>query len=115
MHLLHLRGRKTSDLVLRRGRVWKGKTMIIRTLPGSPRNHPSRAGLYVGTFAPTSLSKKAVIRNRMRRRCREALRIAVRERPVLPTTQLLVCPRAASLHEPFTTLQADVQLFLSTL
>lgn len=118
MKLLHLRGRKVNDAVLRRGRVWKGKTMIIRWLSGLPptaRRKRAQGGLYVGTMASTKLSKKAVLRNRMRRRCREALRLLVRELEVLPTAQLLLCPRAASLHAPFRELENDVQQFLAIL
>lgn len=82
MKLEHLRGRKICDRVIRKGKMWRGKTMIIRWMPGAPF-HPaadkSKCALYVGTLASTKLDKSAVKRNRMRRRCREALRIAVLE------------------------------------
>ena len=109
---------------MRKGRVWKGKMMVIRWLSGVPKVELQRqvqsggvpaAGLYVGTFASTKLHKSAVVRNRMRRRCREALRIVVHERDTLPTAQLLVCPRSASLKAPFVILQEDVKAFLATL
>lgn len=121
MRLQHLHGRKTAGLVLRRGRTWKGRAMVIRWIPGSPRvarkakGGPSPSGFFVGTFASTKLSKKAVERNRMRRRCREALRRIVHEREDLPAVQLLLCPRSASLRSPFPVLQEDVRAFLSTL
>lgn len=115
MRLLHLRGRKTNDSVLRKGRTWKGKTMTVRWVPGAPRNAAVREGVFVGTFASTKLSKKAVERNRMRRRCREALRLAMAQRGAFPTGQLLLCPRPASLRSPFADLQADVHSFLSTI
>ena len=124
MRLQHLHGRKTADLVMRKGRVWRGKMMVIRWLSGVPKAQLQRckqmggtpnAGLYVGTFASTKLHKSAVIRNRVRRRCREALRIVVRERLSVPTAQLLVCPRSASLKAPFTLIEEDVKAFLATL
>lgn len=91
--------------------------MIIRWLPASAMRatagKPGQPGLYVGTLASTKLSKKAVERNRMRRRCREALRTIVREQGSLPSAQLLLCPRSASLRSPFAAIQGDITAFLS--
>ena len=116
MKLHHLSGRKVCDGVIRKGRLWKGKHLIVRWLPGAPKGLklPVKQGFYVGTLASTKLSKKAVERNRMRRRCREALRLAVKDRASLPTIQLLLCPRAASLHAPFPHLSDDLRAFLAT-
>lgn len=118
MKLNRLNGRKTSDYLLRKGNVWKGKTMMIRWLAGAPRHpnvDPTKRAIYVGTFASTKLDKSAVRRNRMRRRCREALRTAVKEHQILPTAQLLISPRSASLDSPFEDIQADISAFLSVL
>lgn len=116
MKLLHLRGRKVCDRVMRNGLVWKGKTMSIRWLPGPPRPLPPEAkGVFAGTYASAKLHKSAVKRNRMRRRCREALRTAVAERTNLPTVQLLLAPRSPSLTCAFEDISADVRAFLSTL
>lgn len=118
MKLAHLRGRKINEYLTRKGTVWKGKTMTIRWLPGAPRSpnvDTAKRVLYVGTVASTKLHKSAVKRNRMRRRCREALRTIVQNRTDLPTTQLLMSPRIASLDSPFELIVADVQTFLSAL
>lgn len=118
MQFERLSGRKVNDAVLRKGRVWKGKTMTIRWLPG----HPKRPGVdraketvYLGTFASAKLDKSAVKRNRMRRRCREAIRLELKVREKLPSVQLLACPRSASLDSPFEVIQNDISQFLSTL
>jgi RNase P protein component len=116
MHLHRLHGRKTAAFLLRKGNVWKGKTMIVRWLPGAPRikgRPPLPPGLYVGTFASAKLHKSAVKRNRMRRRIREAWRIHVKDIDDLPTAQLLISPRIASLDAPFPDIRADVRSFLS--
>ncbi|HVW66422.1 MAG TPA: ribonuclease P protein component [Candidatus Peribacteraceae bacterium] len=128
MKLSHLRGRKINDYLMRKGTVWKGKTMMIRWLRGAPRLRqgsggqarrlnvdPAKRALYVGTVASTKLHKSAVKRNRMRRRCREALRTLVQNRTDIPTTQLLISPRIASLDSPFELIEADIQTFLSAL
>lgn len=113
-----LSGRKVNDAVLRKGKVWKGKTMMIRWLPGHPR-HPeldrTKDAVYAGTLASAKLDKSAVKRNRMRRRCREALRLELKKRDKLPSVQLLLCPRAASLDASFEMIQSDISEFLSTL
>ena len=121
MKLLRLRGRKVCDRLLRHGLVWKGKTLQVRYMAGFPR-HPSsqenQSAVYVGTLASTKLDKSAVRRNRMRRRCREALRIALQEMPPGSTLksgslQLLLCPRSSSLHSPFEDIRLDIRNFLS--
>lgn len=127
MKLLRLRGRKICDRVLRKGKVWRGQTMMIRWLPGFPFHpaaNPRESAVYSGTVASRALSTKAVERNRMRRRCREALRITLRELSMAmekqkpsegASVQLLLCPRSPSLRAPFTLLLSDIERFLSTL
>lgn len=120
MKMMSLRGRKICDRVLRRGKLWKGQTMLIRWMAGAPF-HPAanrrEHAVYVGTLASRKLSKKAVERNRMRRRCREALRLTLKEycpHDASVSIQLLLCPRSPSLKAPFTLLRKEIEQFLST-
>jgi ribonuclease P protein component len=119
--LLRLRGRKVNARVLVQGTLWRGKTMAIRWLPGIPSSvrrelkERSPRGLYVGTFASAKMEKSAVKRNRMRRRCKEALRIVTREEQELPAAQLLLSPRSSSLACAFSDILTDVRSFLSLL
>lgn len=121
MQLLHLSGRKTCDRVLRKGNLWRGKAMQIRWMPGIPSTAQQRFagraphGLYLGTFAPLSLSKRAVDRNRMRRRCREALRITLQQESAFPSFQLLLSPRSSSLSCDFAVILTDVRSLLTFL
>src|SRR5262245_45962504 len=80
MRLLPLPGRKNCDRVRVKGRLWKGRHLYVRWLPGLPYHlarQPDGPAVFVGTLASTKLDKSAVGRNRMRRRCREALRLAL--------------------------------------
>ena len=121
MQLLRLRGRKVCDKVIANGNVWKGKTMTVRWLPGAPPLEPkNRHGLYMGTLASTRLNKSAVKRNRMRRRCKEAFRLTIKnaaekDSPQKESFQLLVSPRSATLSCAFADIQMDVRRFLSSL
>lgn len=118
MQLSRLHGRKVNERVLRKGNVWKGKAMTIRWFPGHPKHPgaiPGTRAIYAGTVASAKLHKSAVKRNRMRRRCREALRTAVREREDLATVQLLILPRSSSLDCAFPEIQQDIRSFLSVL
>lgn len=126
MKLLRLQGRKVSDYLLRKGSVWKGKTMMIRWLYGPPASTLRTKGgkpptpdahpvLYVGSFASAKLDKSAVRRNRMRRRVREALRVSVQHAQEIPTTQLLISPRSASLTAPYADILSEVSAFLTLL
>jgi len=116
MKLNRLRGRKSSQRLLADGNVWKGKTMVIRWMPGKPKNqriNTLKRGLFVGTLASNRLNKSAVKRNRMRRRCREALRKYVKDLKSVPTMQLLLMPRSRSLTCGFADIEADVRAFLA--
>lgn len=119
--LKHLRGRKLNAHVMRKGRVWKGDTLVVRWLPiifkdgVDPAVIKKNSGLFVGTMASAKLNKSAVKRNRMRRRCKEALRKAVIDRNENDAVQLLLCPRSRSLTCDFSDIQSDVERFLSTL
>ena len=117
MKLLSFRSRKACDFLMRKGNQWKGKTMNVRWMMGLPKKKgvAMKQGIYMGTYASTKLHKSAVKRNRMRRRCREAFRLSVKNQDDLSTMQLLVSPRIASLESPFEEVLADVQMFLSVL
>lgn len=117
MKITHLRGRKVNERVQRQGAVWKGATMVIRRMAGAPRHlvGSKRQVLYVGTAASAKLNKSAVKRNRMRRRCREAIRTIAMEYDTLPVTQLLVAPRSSSLDCDYEDIRQDVRNFLTLL
>lgn len=115
---MHLRGRKRCDLIRTKGTVWKGTQMVVRCLPGRLPGETVRkeGSIYVGSFAGAKLDKSAVNRNRMRRRCKEAFRLALAESThQYPATCLLIAPRSSSLHCDFAELQRDATFFLSTL
>jgi ribonuclease P protein component len=112
MKLQRLSGRKVNDYVLRRGRQWKGKLFTVSWIAGPPRLQQNQTGLFVGTFASTRLSKSAVERNRMRRRVREALRIIAKESSDIPSAQLLIHPRSASMKASFEDIVREMRTFL---
>jgi len=124
--LRRLSGRKVVDRVRRRGMTWKGKHMKMTYLKHEIRNPKSEKSdqraasseqLFVGTLASTHLDKSAVKRNRMRRRCREALRLALLayRLPLTAHVQLLISPRSSSLTCPFPELLEDIRAFLTHL
>lgn len=118
MKLERLRGRKIVSRVQQKGAIWKGKHLQARYIFGHPR-HPAvrtdRPGVFVGILGSTKLSKRAVDRNRMRRRSREALRTALKPLQEFPSVQLLILPRSSSLHCPFTEIQNDIAVLLAFL
>lgn len=117
VQLSRLSGRKTNEWVKAHGSAWKGRHITVRYLLSVPRHplvSPSASGVFVGTSASLKLDASAVRRNRMRRRCREALRLTVRDRS-LPAMQLLLSPRSSSLQCDFRELLDDCARFLSSL
>ena len=142
MNLSPLRGRKVVDRVRRRGDKWRGKHMQVTYVMGAPRLSTQlcsfrasksgakvederverqrsfvrgKQGIFLGTSASIKLNKSAVKRNRMRRRCREALRITAKELNKLPTCQLIMSPRSSSLVCDFTELRSDAEAFFAHL
>ena len=118
MNIERLHGRKINEHLRKKGKVWHGKHMTIKWLleaPKHPNVDPANNALYVGTAASLKVHKSAVKRNRMRRRCREALRLIVSEMEKLPTAQLLLSPRSSSLDCTFEDIRSDVHTFLTQL
>ena len=119
----HRRAHASMARVHAGGRLRRNGRRALRLFQGQrfsghPR-HPSvrteHIALYVGTIASTKLDPSAVKRNRMRRRCREALRITLQKIPSIPITlQLLIAPRSSSLSAPFSELTGDIRTFLSS-
>jgi ribonuclease P protein component len=89
----------------------------LRHAPRSGAAQHDTPALFVGTLVSTKLEKSAVKRNRMRRRCREAFRITIKEMSQLPMAncQLLLAPRASSLNCDFEELREDTENFLKHL
>ncbi len=123
MHLSRLSGRKVCERVKTKGILWKGRHMQARVLFGLPRNLSENTPpcLLVGVLTSTRLDKSAVKRNRMRRRCKESLRLTLKSLTPVPTprpypsAQLLILPRSSSLSAPFGEILADAALLLSFL
>ena len=119
MKITGLRGRKVVDRVRRKGKRWRGKHMNITyvvngTLADTRYKTQETRAVLVGTSASTKLNKSAVKRNRMRRRCREALRVTIKDptkNQKLTTKnlrlQLLLQPRSSSLTCDFVELRSD--------
>lgn len=105
--LARLRGRKQNERVLKKGQVWVGKHMRVHYLFS-----PLTEQMCIGVRTPKQLSAKAVERNRMRRRCREAIRVSLAQPEKIPAVLLVVTPKSSSLRAPFTELQLDAQQLL---
>lgn len=94
--------------------------MQARIIRGLPRNllENTPPCLLVGVLTSTRLHKSAVKRNRMRRRCREALRVSLKAHSsqfTAHSSQLLLLPRSSSLSQPFGEILADAKALISFL
>ncbi len=117
MRLLRLSGRKVCERVKTKGKLWKGKHFQARVVNVFARGDTENisGALFVGVVTSARLHKSAVKRNRMRRRCREALRLEISETPKQVTAQLILLPRSSSLTAPFGELLLDARHLLSSL
>lgn len=99
---LRLRRRRDFDAVFRRGRAWHNELLVLRTLPNSLDHN--RYGFVTG--------KKlggAVVRNRLRRRLRESLRVL----PAAPGWDVVVSPKRVAAEASFQQLNSAVVQLMS--
>ncbi len=94
-----LRRRADFEQVFASGKFVRGRALAVRVLAGG--EGPSRVGYAVGK----RLDKRAVIRNRARRRLREA----IRRTPVEDGYDVVVLARHAVLEDQFEALVGDVE------
>lgn len=115
MEMKRLSGRKINRYVLKKGQVWRGATCQIHYVLGVPINCQvlDKQIIFMGTYAPTSLHKHSVVRNRMRRRLKEACRLQLQVHDNLPSIQLLIRPKSSSLVVPFSYITQDIYTFFS--
>lgn len=102
--LVSLRGDREFRQVRNRGTVARGPYFRLHATEYRPRHgapwHPSAT---IGIVVPKKVLKRAVDRNRVRRRVREALR-----RAELPACRAIILPNASVLGAPFGELQAQL-------
>jgi len=99
---LRLRRRRDFDAVFRRGRAWHSELLVLRTLPNSLDHN--RYG-----FVTSKRLGGAVVRNRLRRRLRESIRVL----PSKPGWDVVVSPKAPAVVASFQELNRAVVDLLS--
>lgn len=93
----------------RRGRKSVFAGLVAQALPAEPGEDGFLAG-----FTVTKKVGNSVVRNRTKRRLREALRLVAREE-LLPEGVLVLIGRATTRTRPFASLQDDVRSALGKL
>ena len=102
----HLKRRADFLRVARLGRKVPAPGLVLQALPRD-REAPLRVG-----FTVTKKVGNAVVRNRTRRRLREAARLVLAQQP-LSGLDLVLIGRDATRSRPFTTLQDDLRRALA--
>jgi ribonuclease P protein component len=99
---LRLRRRKDFDNVFRKGRAWHNELLVLRTLPNALDHN--RYG-----FITSKRVGKAVVRNRVRRRLREAVRVL----PLATGWDVVVSAKSAAAETDFHALNHAVTELLT--
>lgn len=99
---LRLRGRKRFDAVFRQGRLWADHLLVLRALPNGLSHN--RYG-----FITSKRLGKAVVRNRVRRRLREAVRTLA----LKPGWDIVISARAPAAQANFHELKRAVASLLN--
>jgi ribonuclease P protein component len=99
---MRLRGRRAFDEVFRRGRAYSDDLLVVRVLPsGLPYN---RFGFVAGKRVG-----KAVVRNKVKRRLREGIRLL----ELRPGWDIVVIARPAAAAADYHTLKRSALRLLS--
>ena len=94
---LRLRRRKDFDNIFRKGRAWNNELLVLRSLPNDlPHN---RYG-----FITSKKLGKAVVRNRTKRRLREAVRVL----PLATSWDIVVSAKTKAADADFQQLRSSV-------
>jgi len=94
---LRLRRRKDFDAVFRQGRAWHNELLVLRSIPNALEHN--RYG-----FITSKRLGKAVVRNRVRRRLRESVRVL----PANPGWDVVVSAKARAAEADFQQLNRAV-------
>ncbi|PHI97372.1 ribonuclease P protein component [Parasaccharibacter apium] len=86
----------------------KGQKVVSPGLIGQVLPREGGAGVRAG-FTVTKKVGNSVVRNRTRRRLREALRVVVKEEGCPPSGDVVLIGRAATRQRPFSLLKDDVR------
>jgi len=100
-----LKGKKDFAIINEKGKTFVTRTLIIRYMPALEREVKFELGLIV--------SKKhgnAVIRNKIRRRIKEAF-FALAKELKLPAYNFLIIPRALAKEKSFLEFQDELRFF----
>ena len=96
--------RRSEFLAAARGSRFNRPSFVLQALP---RREPERAETIGIGLTVTRKIGNAVVRNRARRRLREALRLML-PGPARPATDYVVVARPPALTVPFTDLQTEL-------
>ncbi len=97
--------RRADFLHAGKGKRWHGKTLSLHAAPARP-SHADPAVARIG-FTLTKKVGNAVVRNRARRRLKEALRLCI-DLPAKPNHDYVVIGRIEAVRLPFTALGRDL-------
>ncbi|MDX2175012.1 MAG: ribonuclease P protein component [Candidatus Sumerlaeia bacterium] len=96
-----LRRKQDIERALRTGRRWTTSHLVVRLLHKTDSNEPPRLGLAISRKVGNS-----VVRNRVRRRIREAFRLSLPR--IAPGWDLVVSAKPEAAASTFQQLQAEL-------
>lgn len=103
-----LSGEKNFELLARRGKKLRGKLLTVSTLADKP-DQPTRFGIVCSL----RVSKKAVIRNRLRRQISEILRLALPQ--ITPGAMVMVQVGVEAVGKGYNEIETELHRLLLNL
>lgn len=114
----HLRRKKDFEIVFADGRMITGNLLLLKYCPIDPARYPKRGltkdDLKIAFVVSVKISKNAVVRNRVRRVMREAVRLVMAEKVVEIGNYLVFIAKSGVVRCGMGDVKKDVEYLLKT-
>jgi len=111
-----LKKKRDIEITLENGKFVGGALATMKYWKIDPEKYPKRGyslqDLKIGFVVGLKISKKAVIRNRLKRQMREVIRLLIKENTLPLGYMILFFAKKEMIDKPYADISADIQSLL---
>jgi len=96
-----LKDKQLFNKILKIGRYQSGQFTVIKFLPQADK-------LLIGFIVSTKVSKKAVVRNKIKRRLREIFRLLIKDKKIKTGFEIVVIAKPKAAEAGFKELEKEI-------
>ncbi len=111
-----LKKMKVIEILMKQGRFVGGKLLTVKIWKINPDKFPrrnySKDDLLIGFSIGKKISKSAVKRNFYKRKIREAVRLLLKEKEILPGAMVMIIAKSEIKEATYKEIETEVSLLL---